>query len=175
MTPFAFTHIILGVLLLMCGRKLFWLFVAAVGFVAGAHVATVWLHHAQPLVVFLVAILFGLIGAVLARAVQKLAIALAGFFAGGYLLTVMLGLSTLHIAGREWMPFIIGGVIGAVLMVVLFDSTLIVLSSIGGAHLITSELHFRHSESFALMIALVVCGILVQSKLIGGGAKTKPE
>lgn len=167
------THVVLGVLLLTCGRKLFWLFVAAIGFVAGAYVAKMWMQSAPPLVSFLAAVACGVLGAVLARGVQKLAVALAGFFAGGYLLTVLLSLGAVQAPGREWLSFLIGGVIGAVLMVVLFEWTLIVLSSIGGAHLITMEFHFHAAAMLALTTALVVCGVLVQTKLIGETGKSK--
>src|SRR5438093_11730389 len=113
MTPLAFAHIVLGVLLLTSGRKLFWLFVAAIGFVAGAHIAAVWMQNAPPLAAFLVAVVFGVLGAVLARGVQKLAIALAGFFAGGYLFTLIVELGSLQAPGREWLSFLIGGIVGA--------------------------------------------------------------
>ena len=174
MTPLALAHLILGVMLLAMGRKLFWLFVAAIGFVAGAHAAAAWLHGSPPLVTLGVAVIMGALGAWLALAAQKLAIALAGFFAGGYLLTLFLNLGMMQAPERQWVSFLIGGIAGAVLMVVLFDWTLIVLSSIGGAHLITTAFHFDGAIAFVFFVVLAVGGLLIQSKLIGGPKRKTP-
>lgn len=168
MTSLAFAHLVLGLLLLAMGRKLFWLFVAAIGFVAGAHAAAAWLHGSPPIVTLGVAVIMGALGAWLAYAAQKLAIALAGFFAGGYLLTLFLNLGMMQAPERQWVSFLLGGIAGAVLMILLFDWTLIVLSSIGGAHLVTMAFHLGAAIAIGFFAALVVCGLLIQSKLIGG-------
>ena len=64
--------------LLFLGRKLFWLFVAAVGFVVGMEAATTLYPH-QPDWSLIVGLILGLIGAVAAIFVQKAAIGIAGF------------------------------------------------------------------------------------------------
>jgi len=60
---------------------------------------------------------------------------------------------------------VIGGIIGAVLLLVLFDWALIVVSSLIGAHLIVyqSAIVLPQSGSIIVFIGLVVIGILVQA------------
>src|SRR5580692_6917393 len=76
LTPIA--AIVVGILLLFLGRKLFWLFVAAIGFVVGAEVAaTMFPHQSEWVLIF--GVVLGLIGALVAILVQKVAIGVGGF------------------------------------------------------------------------------------------------
>ena len=59
--------------------------------------------------------------------------------------------------------FVIGGIVGAILMLVLFDWALIVVSSLIGAHLIQSAIVLPPSGSTILFLGLAVIGILVQA------------
>src|SRR6516164_9389471 len=94
--------VLVGVAILLLGRKLFWLFVAALGFVFGSQIAAQVTHQpASAPVVLLVAIALGIVGAVLAILLQKIAIGVAGFIAGG---RIALGLSAAvfaHPPGNE--------------------------------------------------------------------------
>src|SRR3954463_6112389 len=75
-----------GAALLVAGRKLFWLFVGAVGFFACARLAQGFLgneHQDWQLIACLVA---GVFGAIFAVFVQKVAVGLAGAGMGVYLL-----------------------------------------------------------------------------------------
>ncbi len=70
---------LIGIVILLFGRKLFWLCVAAVGFAAGVEIAPHLVHEPSPLLALTVAIVLGLIGALLALFLQKVAIAVLGF------------------------------------------------------------------------------------------------
>src|SRR6266496_2774591 len=76
---------LIGAVTLLFGRKLFWLCVAAVGFAAGVEIAPHLVHEPSPLLALAVALVLGLIGALLALFLQKVAIAVLGFLAGGKL------------------------------------------------------------------------------------------
>src|SRR5438132_12657733 len=76
---------LIGAVILFFGRKLFWLCVAAVGFAAGVEIAPHLVHEPSPLLALAVALVLGLIGALLALFLQKVAIAVLGFLAGGKL------------------------------------------------------------------------------------------
>src|SRR5882762_9007846 len=76
---------LIGVVILLFGRKLFWLCVAAVGFAAGVELAPHLVHEPSPLLALTVALVLGFMGALLALFLQKIAIAVAGFLAGGKL------------------------------------------------------------------------------------------
>jgi hypothetical protein len=70
---------IVGAALLVFGRKLFWLFVAGIGFIAGLNVATSYLKGSPQWLILLLALVAGLIGALLAVFAQSIAIGIAGF------------------------------------------------------------------------------------------------
>src|SRR5438874_9528003 len=76
---------LIGIVILLFGRKLFWLCVAAVGFAAGVEIAPHLVNEPSPLLALTVALVLGLIGALLALFLQKIAIAVLGFLAGGKL------------------------------------------------------------------------------------------
>lgn len=150
-----------GLVLLVAGRRLFWLFVGLVGFFAVYR----WFEPyrgAPPSGRWLVAILAGLVGIVLAIFLQRVAIALAGFFAGGSFAVQLLGLHLGHARGGAFLVFVVAGVIAAILAVALFDLALIVLSSLAGADLIVEALHPRPGVAKLMLLILALVGIAVQ-------------
>ena len=153
----------LGTVLLMFGRRVFWLLVATSGFVAGLHFAVGLVpEHAR----ILVALIAGVIGAVLAVVLQKIAIALTGFVAGGYFTMQLLPLLQIRMEPAvNWIAIFIGAVLGAVLLVTLFNWALVVLSSIAGATLVTNAFHLQRGAAAGTMLALILLGIAVQSRL----------
>ena len=174
MLTVAATRILIGLLLLAFGRRLFWLFVGAVGFVGGIRFADRFLQGQPDDVVIIFALIVGLLSAVLAVAVRKAALGAAGFLAGGYLLTQLLAVSGQQAvifspdAGQvaPWITFLVGGLLGAVLMNVLFVWTLIVLSSLGGAALVCESLQTSPQIISAVFAILAILGVLIQSGLI---------
>src|SRR6185295_19307424 len=83
--------LIAGALLLIAGRRLFWLFVGLVGFFTVYRWFAPYPAGPSPSGRWLVAILAGLLGIVLAIFLQRLAVALAGFLVGGWFAAGMLG------------------------------------------------------------------------------------
>jgi hypothetical protein len=157
---------LIGVLILFFGRKLFWLCVAAVGFAAGVEMAPHLIHEPSPLLALTIALVLGFIGALLALFLQKVAIAIAGFFAGGKLAVAISAAFFAQHAQYFGLTFLIGGIIGAVLLLVLFDWALIVLSAVVGAYLIESAIALPPTGTGILFIVLVVVGVLVQAGLL---------
>jgi len=157
--------ILIGVVILFFGRKLFWLCVAAIGFAAGVELAPHLVQDPSALLSLTIALLLGIIGALLALFLQKIAIAVLGFLAGGKLAGAIAAAFFVHYAQHSTTIFVIGGVIGAILLLVLFDWALIVVSSLIGAHLIVyqSTIALPQSGSIILFIGLAAVGILVQT------------
>jgi len=157
--------ILIGVVILLFGRKLFWLCVAAIGFAAGVELAPHLVQDPSALLSLTIALLLGIIGALLALFLQKIAIAVLGFLAGGKLAGAIAAAFFVHYAQHSTIVFVVGGVIGAILLLVLFDWALIVVSSLIGAHLIVyqSTIALPQSGSIILFIGLAVVGILVQA------------
>jgi hypothetical protein len=158
MTPLA---IVVGLALLFFGRQLFWLFVGGAGFVAGMSLATQLIQGQPDWVVLLIAVAAGVLGAILSIFLQRLAIGIAGFVTGGYALWDLAARN-----GREelaWVAFAIGGIIGAVLVLVLFDWALIFLSALTGALLIVDNLHLEQSTGLVVLVGLFFIGVISQS------------
>jgi hypothetical protein len=148
--------------MLTVGRRLYWLFLGGVGFILGFEAAKRILGGQPHGIILIIAVLAGIIGALLAVFLQKFAIAAGGFLAGGYLLILLLrqtGMSTLH---YQWLIFLIGGIIGALLMKILFGWTLIVISSAIGALLIIPSLHAGTRLTDLLFLLLLALGIVIQ-------------
>ena len=160
---------LLGGLLLAFGRRLFWLFVGAVGFVAGARFAERFLPNQPDDVIIIFCLVVGLLSAVLAVTLRKIALGVAGFLAGGYLLTQLLsagGQLHMQFAGAHgdftpWMAFLVGGLAGALLMNAVFNWTLIVLSSLGGAAIICESLRTSPQIVSAVFTVLAILGVVV--------------
>ena len=155
--------VLIGVVVLFFGRKLFWLCVAAIGFAAGVELAPRLVQEPSVLLSLTIALLLGIIGALLALFLQKIAIAVLGFLAGGKLAGAIAAAFFVHYAQHSTIIFVIGGVIGAILLLVLFDWALIVVSAFIGAHLIQSAITLPQSGLTIVFIGLAAIGILVQA------------
>ena len=154
---------VLGSLLLVLGWKLFWLFVGVVGFAAGLQVANFYFGLQPFWVLWMIGLICGIFGAVIALFFQHLAIAVGGFVAGS---TISLHLMTLIGPKAGMLTLIIGGIIGAVALYLLFDWALIFLSSVIGAALMVDALAWRYPYSMALVLALSAAGVIFQARLL---------
>jgi len=158
--------VIVGVAILLFGRKLFWLFVAALGFAVGIEIAAYFMKEPPQWMTLLVALGCGVIGALLAILLQKIAIAIAGFVAGGRIAWALAAAFFVDHAHYRGLTFVIGGILGALLLLALFDWVLILLSSIEGAHLIGNGITLPEKGAMILFIALAVFGVIVQGSML---------
>ena len=126
--------VLIGVVILFFGRKLFWLCVAAVGFAVGVEIAPLLVNEASSLLALVIALVFGVLGVLLALFLQKVAIAVLGFLAGGKLATAIAAAFFVQYAQYSTIIFVVGGIIGAILLLALFGWALIVVSSFIGAY-----------------------------------------
>src|SRR5437660_10091633 len=159
--PVPIIGLIIGAVILLFGRKLFWLFVAAVGFAAGVEFAPHLIHEPSPLLALTFALVLGFVGALLAIFLQKIAIAVAGCLAGGKLAVAIAASFFAQYAHYVGITLVIGGLIGALLLLVLFDWALLILSSVLGAHLIQSAMVLPQSGSTILFVGLAAIGVIV--------------
>jgi len=161
-------NILIGLILLSAGRKLFWLFVACVGFASGYHYAQqIWAVH-SPVLLLILSIAAGALGAILAIFFQTAAIVIAGFAAGGYIVLTLFDQVARLPAQMVWLPYIIGGIVGAIVLFFVFDWALIVLSTLTGATLIVQMAAFNPWVEIALFLALVIAGMVFQAKTMTG-------
>jgi hypothetical protein len=140
----AIAQIVIGMIEALFGRKLFWLFVAIGGFLVGWFVApAIWdsVHDSGTLALWVrlaIGLGAGLVLALVAMRFTRLMVSLAGFliFAVATILIVNYfgGDGTLQVGTRNyWIAFGVGGVVGSVIMGVLFDWALVVLTALFGA------------------------------------------
>jgi len=159
---------LVGVVVLLFGRRLFWLCVAAIGFAAGFEIAPHFVHEPTAVLTLSLGLVFGFIGALLALFLQKVAIAIAGFLAGGKLATAIAAAFFVASAGYFGVIFLVGGIIGALLLLTLFDWALVVVSSVVGAYLIEHTIVLPPAGSTILFIGLAAIGIVVQAAMFRG-------
>ena len=164
-----------GIAVLILGRQLFWLFVAVVGFALGMNIAAQVFQPASEWVVLAVGLVAGFVGAVCAYFLQQVAIAIAGFVSGGYVGAACVTMLLSPTAQAMWVAWLVGGVIGAVLLVVLFDWALIVLSSLVGASLIVEAIQASAGMAPLLFVGLVTAGIIVQASWMRSGRNGSNE
>lgn len=165
-------NFIIGISMLTLGRKLFWLFVGCMGFAAGFYYTPrIWAIHSD-LILLVIAVFGGVVGAILAILFQKVAIVLAGFAAGSFIAVNLVDLLGLHLGQFIWLPHMVGGIIGAVLLIFLFDWALIFLSSFSGAALVVQSIHVNPQLEKIVLAILVVLGLFFQYKLM---ASDRPE
>ena len=160
---------LIGIVVLFFGRKLFWLCVAAVGFLAGIELAPHLVTEPSPLLELGIALVLGLLGALLAFLLQKIAVAIVGFLAGGKLASAIAAAFFVHYSQYSTIIFVVGGLIGAMLLLFLFDWALIVVSSFIGAHMIQNAIVLPPSGSMIVFLGLAVIGMLVQAASLRKG------
>ena len=163
-------NMLVGFVLLILGKKLFWLFVAAIGFIGASDATARYFSGLPDWQTLIVAALAGFLGAFLAIFFQKVAIFLVGFYAGGYLVVSLF--STLNMALPSALScalFAIGGLLGALLLYLFFDWTLIVLSSFSGAAFISQTIQTSLVPPVILLTALALAGIVIQGRRLKKG------
>jgi MFS family permease len=164
-------NLVLGIILLTLGKKLYWLFVAIVGFVIGLVFVGTYIQLEPQWLVYVVAFGIGVIGAILAVFVQKIAIAVVGFIVGGYgayyLASTYL---TVPNDTTNLVAFIVGGIVGLILVASLFNWALYILSSWAGSTLITqavnANVQLSPEFSMAIFFVLFVLGMVIQAGLM---------
>lgn len=160
-------RVLIGLMMLTLGRQLFWLFVAGVGFAIGAYLAYRYYPGQDEWVLIAISLGAGLVGVIMAYAMQQFAVIVAGFVAGGYFSMIFLTNLGMQFQGFPWLVFIIGGAIAALLATVVFNWALVLLSSLVGATLIVQSLDYPQQTSNILFVFLIILGIVTQTVLQG--------
>jgi hypothetical protein len=161
--------LILGALLLVAGRRLVWLAVAAVGFAAGAWVATVLGASTSPTQTqWVVALGFGIVGAILAVVLQKLAITVAGAGLGALAAwrwsePLATTLDFEHTELTVLVAILLGGLAGALLAAKVFALAATLVTAGLGAVLIATELALAPLLQLGCAAVLMLIGVSIQS------------
>ncbi len=163
-----------GLVTLFFGRKLFWVFIGAAGFILGLNVAPVILEYLpaslEPLAWLFMLVIALTVGA-LCIVLQRLASVLAGaLIIGGlaFLVTGDYGLSE----WAQWALAVLFGLSGGILLYFFFDWTLILVTSLVGAvvALLGAGAYAEMPDAVRLWsyVILVVVGIAYQARDMRG-------
>ncbi len=154
-----------GVILLLFGRRIYWVLLVLAGMAAGAMLGVRimpeepgWLYFATPGVL-------GLFVALLSWFLNRLAIRAAGMLVGGFM-----GYALAGIWLSQWWPWagmFLGCVLGLLLGIWIFDWALILLTSAAGAFLFVVLLPLPQLWlKITLGSLLLVCGLAVQAHMM---------
>lgn len=120
--------------------------------------------------ILLIAVLVGLVAAGLAVFLQMMAVGIGGFLGGGYVATFLLESLGVEAGQFDIIVFVLGGILGAILLLSLFEIALIVLSSLLGSGLILDAMRdaerFDSTTRVVIFLILLVAGIIVQYALM---------
>lgn len=152
--------VLIGLALLMIGRQLFWLAVAGLGFIISMNYASQFMQG-SPQTILLVSLLIGAIGAILAYSLQRTAASILGFLAGWFLTVSLINYLGLDIDFTILLA-VIGGLVGIGLVSVTYDWSLILLSALSGAALITQSIHYNQQIKIGIFIVLLILGVTIQ-------------
>lgn len=152
--------ILVGLLPLFFGRRLFWLFVGVAGFLFGFTLAQSALAEQTVLVQLLLGLLVGVACAVLARFFVKPMAAVGAFLA---LAGVGTGIGAMLAAPTwlSWLLWLVFGLIGVLLVALYYEWALILASAGNGAIAIVAGLGGLFDTAGWLRLALLVIIFLV--------------
>ncbi|MBD3245517.1 MAG: hypothetical protein GF333_00715 [Candidatus Omnitrophica bacterium] len=154
-------NLLTGTVVLLFGRKLFWLFVGVTGFIAGWQWG-IRLFPEGSMPTLVLALILGIAGILLAVFFQWLAVGAAGFFGGVSLSLSAMNALTGTVSRGELFWSLAAGLAGLIVMVMVFDWALIVISSFVGAALCTESFPAADAYLLPLFIVFSVLGIAVQ-------------
>lgn len=176
--------LVLGLLSLFLGRKLFWIYVGIVGFLLGAVIGGFAASDNGMAAQLALALVFGIGAAVLSIFLQKPMAAVAAFVSGGLVVASIyvvvrfggfLSIFTLPMILQQnevLVIFLVAGLIFAVVTWLVFEWTLIVLSALVGALLTTAAASNFLPPSLppamliVLLLGLMALGTWVQASMM---------
>lgn len=151
---------VIGAVLLFLGRELNFLFAGAMAFLIGQRLTPLlpaqwpgWADYA-----FMIGL--GVVAALLTFTNERGGFALSGFLAGGY---VMAEYYTPDLLVIPIVPFLLGGVIGAVILGIFTEWALIVISSLIGGYYLTTMFRLAPIPRVLITAGLIIVGAVVQA------------
>jgi hypothetical protein len=155
-------RLISGAAIAFFGRKLYWFSIGAVGFFASLDLTRRFFDEQTLWLAILLALIAGAVGAFLAVTIQKIAIGLTGFLLGGFLLLQILLAFDLTIEGWRWLVFLVGGLLGMALLSALFEWSLILLTAVVGALLMSDPALLPEGSRLLIFALSLLLGLGVQ-------------
>lgn len=157
-------QIILAIGLLFFGRRIYWAFVGAIGFIAATEWALTTMQGQPEWLIVIIGLVVGLIGALLAVFLRAAAIGMAGILGGAYIFLAIYRMFELTDPTVRLVMLIIGGILGLLIMLLIFDWALIVISAASGALLLSNFIPAEMIPAWIASLILFVIGAVVQGR-----------
>jgi hypothetical protein len=165
--------LLVGLALVVAGRRLFWLAIGVLGFLVGFELAGSLVDAGSETAALVVGLLGGVTGVLLAVFLQKVAIAFGGFMAGGFLAVSLFGGLVEPGGLGEPLLFLVGGLVVAFLALALFEWALILISVVAGGYLLVDALTLDPTLELVIFLVALVAGIAIQLGLGDGGRRRR--
>lgn len=159
-----YVAIAVGAVLVLFGRKLYWLAVGGLGFLLGLILVDRYLAGQSFWVHLGLAVVAGIAGAVLTLIAQHGAIILAGCVIGASLSYAAALPWADDFASTIWWIPVLGGVLGICFAHFVFEGAVVVVSSAVGGALIVESVPLPEVYQPWAFVGLLALGILVQSR-----------
>lgn len=165
MNAITLASLIAGLVLLIAGRKAFWAFLGLAAFAVTVAFVQRYLPNLDERTLLVVALVTGGIAAAAAVVLAKAVVWIGGFIGGGYIGVVVWEMLMPSATGFPWVAFVIGGLIGMVLMKLLFESLLVLGSSAVGAALLVHIIRLEGTLGLFFLIVFAAVGVIIQGRL----------
>lgn len=160
--------LIVGILLLMIGARIYRLIIIAPGFICGALLAKQFVSG-SPEVQLIVTLVLGIVGAVLLTSIEKLAISIVGalLFAG-----LTFAIAPLVMGTVAWFVPVIAGFLGSMIFPYIYKKALPVSTALLGSLCVCWSTGLNEDP---IMIAVFWVGGIVLQLILGGALSDKAD
>jgi hypothetical protein len=158
-------YILIGAGLLILGRKYIWIFTAGVVYFITLEATGKLLADLPYILIIFVALVMGASGALLASVFRPIAISLAVLLSSSYLFSHPAA-AYKWFPGQVWLSYLLGGVLGLVLVAGVSNWTLVVLSSLFGALMVTRGLSISPGWNLVAFLGITLAGIVIQMMIV---------
>jgi hypothetical protein len=164
-------HAATGFVMILAGRPFYPSFVAGV-----SYLSVFWLIQQFELIeaelnIMWVSLVIALAVGILTFELRRWMAASAAFFAGGYLLFNTPSIFNIG-SVPPWPFFLLAGGLCSLLVLLLFELTMVMLSTVTGATLIVQNVSFAGVDPIAIFFVLILFGLVAQFVMLRYGEST---
>jgi hypothetical protein len=165
--------ILVGITIIILGRKSLWLGVFSASFVFASQTLTYFLFDQPQTTIWIISGVISGIILIIYLTLEKVMLTVLGALTGGYLAIITfsaLNLISMDTYVLKFFVFAGGGVIGVLLIKLVFDWAMKVLSALIGAYLVSSILAGQPIFQLVVLAILTIAGVAIHGNTL---AKTK--
>lgn len=151
-----------GFIFLIAGHQLPWLFVAGVGYFIGWPLSDMFSVGPGTLERITFSLAISAIAVFLAYFLKKLIVSAAAFYAGGIAFLSLAQILSWDFTAVRLPVFLLAGGVSALVILLSYNWSLIIISTISGATIITQNINFGDISDVAMFLLLLMVGLITQ-------------